>query len=110
MKKLAAIISGAFLAGAVNAQGTVELTSAQMDQVTAGATAASSLAFGEFFSFDAFTTIATSVGGAQAETFEVPGFSFGFAQAQNATAVLAVGVNPWSSAESYSEASVVILP
>ena len=112
MKKLAAIISGAFLAGAVNAQGTVELTSAQMDQVTAGAVAAGGLAFGEFFSINAFTTIATSTGGAIAETFEDGSvYSFGFAESGNTTAVLSVGAGGlFNSAASYSEASVVIQP
>ena len=108
MKKLVAIISGALLAGVVNAQGTIELTSAQMDQVTAGAAASEAAAAGIFGSFGGVTTIAVSLSAAEVESINVPGFSAGFAASANETAVFTFGGA--NIAQSASQSTVQITP
>lgn len=107
MKKLGAIITGALLAGAVSAQGTIELTSAQMDHVTAGNAAAAAAAAGLFASVGVLT-IAGSNSTAVANTVDIPGFSAGAAAAGNATAVATFGGG--NAAASISASAVNLTP
>jgi hypothetical protein len=108
IKKLLAIITGALLAGAVSAQGTVELTSAQMDQVTAGSAAADAIAAGAFASVGGVTTIADVISAAAVDTVNVPGFSSGFAASANQTVVFTFGGS--NAAASASQSAVLITP
>ena len=110
MKKLSLVIASAFLlAGTANAQDTINLTSAQMDRVTAGVFAGAFAASGGGFSAEGFSDIiASSEGGTFTETnaSEEDGTASAFAASTNTTQVLIDG--GYSEVGSGSFSAVII--
>lgn len=107
MKKLITVISSTLLlAGVAHAQDTIELTSAQMDQVNAGAATAYASSEGGFEVFGIFN-IAGSSSYTNTQTYDDDSFSSGSAYASNSTGAFTfIGANQVGS---YSSASVVII-
>ena len=115
MKKLALVISGAFLlAGVANAGDTIELTSAQMDNVTAGyygaytvVSATSSAGGGVDVYYGAATVGSTSGSYSSGDSYSYGGYSSVSTGAYNTTIAAIYGSG---SAYSGASSSVYIGP
>jgi hypothetical protein len=107
MKKLVTVISSALLlAGVANAQDTIELSSAQMDQVNAGAATAYASSTGNFEVLGLFN-IAGSSSYTDTDTFDSGNFSAGSAYATSSTGAFTFfGAN---AVNSQSYASVIVI-
>lgn len=106
MKKLIALISGFIFAGVVNAQNTVELTTTQMDQVTAGFVAAGANA-GALAESIGIVNIAGTSTYTNTNASDEPGFTYGSAYgSSSAEAFTVFGANQTSSG---SSAGVLII-
>lgn len=107
MKKLITVISSALLlAGVAHAQDTIELSSAQMDQVNAGAASAYASGSGAFVAFG-LLNIVGSDSYSNTGTYDDNSSSAGYAYGSNSTGAFSfLGAN---AVGSHSSASVVII-
>ena len=107
MKGILKVISCTLLlVGSAHAQDTIELSSAQMDQINAGAATAIAESGGGFEGFGDFN-IAFSDSNTETYTFDDDGFSVGYSYAENATG--AFSLNGANSVGSSSSSSVVVI-